>query len=96
MLGKGAGHPPFFSFGIQLSAKLDGNLQNRFKRWFTGTSEKRREKRIKEEIEELDEYWNEVIYSVCGGDVTQMTELKRFDIFDFFDYINNKTKDRKQ
>lgn len=41
----------------------------------------------------MDTYWNELIFSVCKGDVSQMKDLKTFDIVDFFDYVNNKTKD---
>jgi hypothetical protein len=41
----------------------------------------------------MDTYWNDLLYSVCKGDVSQMTDLKRFEIVDFFDYVNNKTKE---
>jgi hypothetical protein len=44
----------------------------------------------------LDVYWNDILYSVCKGDLSQMAELKKFDIFDFFDYIENKTKDGRR
>ena len=38
----------------------------------------------------MDKYFNDLLYSVCEGKVSEMTELKRFDVFDFFDYITNK------
>jgi hypothetical protein len=47
---------------------------------------------IKKELEDLDKYWNELIYAICDGKASEMNELKRFDIFDFFDYVNNKSK----
>jgi hypothetical protein len=47
---------------------------------------------IKRELEEMDKYWNDLIYTVCDGNASEMNELKRFDIFDFFDYVNNKSK----
>jgi len=40
----------------------------------------------------LDNYWNELIYSVCDGKAGEMNELKKFDIMDFFDYVDNKMK----
>jgi hypothetical protein len=43
-------------------------------------------------VEELDRYWNELIFTVCDGKATEMNELKKFDVFDFFDYIENKSK----
>lgn len=48
---------------------------------------------IKKEIEDIERYWNDLIYSVCGGDVTDMAALKKYDVFDFFSYIDKKSKD---
>lgn len=33
-----------------------------------------------------------MIYNVTGGNATEMTALKKYDIVDFFDYIDNKGK----
>lgn len=41
----------------------------------------------------MDAYWNKLIYSVCKGDVSQMKDLKKFDIIDFFDYVDNRIKE---
>lgn len=40
----------------------------------------------------MDKYWNELLFSICKGNVSDIKELKSFDIFDFFDYIENATK----
>lgn len=47
---------------------------------------------IKKEIDDLDAYWNDLLFSVCDGKAGEMNELKRFEIMDFFDYIENKSK----
>jgi len=94
MLGQRVGYITFFSAGCQLSAKLDSRLRNNFKRWFEGSGKgDERVTLLANDMREMDTYWNELIYSVCKGDVSQMKDLKKFDIMDFFDYIDNKTKD---
>lgn len=45
---------------------------------------------IKKETDELDKYWTDLIFSISGGNATEMVQLKKFDIFDLFDYIYNK------
>lgn len=40
----------------------------------------------------MDKYWEDLIYSVCGGNVSDMVALKKYDIVDFFNYIENKIK----
>ena len=47
---------------------------------------------IKKEIEDMDAYWNDLLFVVCDGKAGEMNELKRFEIMDFFDYIENKSK----
>ena len=44
-------------------------------------------------MEELDAYWNKLLYDVCEGKSSEMLALKKFDIIEFFDYMTNKTKD---
>jgi hypothetical protein len=36
---------------------------------------------------EDDNFWNETIYNICKGDVVNMRELRKMDIFDFFSYL---------
>lgn len=86
--------PPFFSISRELSTRLDERLQNCYPRWFRASGEGRNYL-IKKEIEELDKYWNELVYEVCTGDASEMNALKKFNIFDFFDFVDNKMKDRK-
>ena len=96
MLGKGVGHPPFFSNGEQLNFRLDKRLQERFPRWFRSEGgSKGRNEYLKKQLEDMDKYFNDLLYSVCEGKVSEMTELKRFDVFDFFDYITNKEDGRR-
>lgn len=92
MLGKGVGLLPFFSISGKLSTSLDSRLQNRYPRFFKGGTGEKRAGFIKKEVDELDRYWNELIYAVCDGKASEMNELKRFDVFEFFDYIDNKSK----
>jgi hypothetical protein len=40
----------------------------------------------------MDKYWNELIYDLTKGNVTEMQAIKKFDIIEFYDYVNNKTK----
>jgi len=47
---------------------------------------------INKEIDELDTYWNDLLFAVCDGKASEINELKRFEIIDFFDYIENKSK----
>lgn len=47
---------------------------------------------IKKEVEEMDKFWNDLIFAVCDGRATEMNELKKFEIMEFFDYIENKSK----
>lgn len=44
---------------------------------------------IANQVIEDDNFWNESIYNVCDGDVVNMRELRRLDIFDFFSYLEN-------
>ncbi len=37
-----------------------------------------------------------MIYTVCSGDVTNMIEIKKLDIFDFFDYIEKYESGRRR
>ena len=90
MLGEGVVRPPFFSISGQFSSKLAAKLQDRFKRWF-GTK-KRGIYSIANEVEEMDKYWEDLIYLVCGGHVCDMSALKKYDIIDFFNYVENKSK----
>lgn len=43
-------------------------------------------------MKELDDYWNDLIFSVSGGNASEMIALRKFDIMDFFDYVDNKMK----
>jgi hypothetical protein len=43
-------------------------------------------------VEEMDKYWEDLIYLVCGGHVCDMSALKKYDIIDFFNYVENKSK----
>jgi len=43
----------------------------------------------------MDEFWNDLLYSVCGSDVGNMTGMKKMDVFDFFDYIKNYESGRR-
>lgn len=45
---------------------------------------------IKKEVDDLDTYWNDLLFNVTGGKANEMNELKKFNIIDFFDYIENK------
>lgn len=56
----------------------------------TGRNERTRS--IVNEIKDTDEYWNEILFTVCKGVPSEMAALKRYDVFDFFDYIENKNK----
>ena len=47
---------------------------------------------IKKEVDDIDKYWSDMIYSVCDGNASEINALKRFDIFDFFVYVDNKMK----
>ena len=47
---------------------------------------------IKKEVDELDKFWNELIYNISDGNASEIIALRRFDIIDLFDYITNKTK----
>jgi len=47
---------------------------------------------IKKEVDILDKYWNDLVYTITDGNAAEMVALKRFDIIDFFDYVTNKTK----
>lgn len=47
-------------------------------------------------IEEADGYWNEYIYNICEGDIKNMREMKKMDVFEFFDYVQNKMKRKKK
>jgi len=44
------------------------------------------------QIKEDDKFWNDLIYKTCNGNVANMREIKKMDIFEFFDYIGNKRK----
>jgi hypothetical protein len=47
-----------------------------------------------DEIKEMNKYWNDLLYMVCGKDPGKMRELVKFDVFDFFNYIENYMKDK--
>lgn len=46
-------------------------------------------------IADDDKFWNDTIYNVCKGDVTNMRELRKMDVFDFFSYLENYNNGRK-
>jgi len=71
---------------------MDARLQGTYPRFFKGGAGEKRVRYIKKEAEELERYWNELIYAVCDGKISEMSEIKRLDIFDVFDYIENKSK----
>jgi len=97
VLGKGVGHPPFFSIGEQLNRRLDKRLQDDFPKWFgEGGSKERRTRLIADEFKESDTYFDNLLYSVCEGKASEMIELKKFDIIDLFSYITNKENDARR
>ena len=42
------------------------------------------------EIRSSDIFWDDVIYKVCNGDITNMIAIKKLDVFEFFQYIENR------
>jgi hypothetical protein len=38
----------------------------------------------------MDKYWNNMIYSICDGDIDKMRKIQKLDVFEFFDYIESK------
>lgn len=47
---------------------------------------------IVSEIDEIEQYWNSLIFNICKGNVSDMKILKTYDVFDFFSYIENAIK----
>lgn len=43
-------------------------------------------------MEELDKYWNDLLFNVSEGNATEMAALRRFDIMEFFGYVENKMR----
>lgn len=41
------------------------------------------------QIKEDDKFFNDLLYNVCSGKVSDMREMKRLDVFEFFDYLEN-------
>jgi len=44
---------------------------------------------------EDDKFWNDLVYTVCNGDISNMRDLKKVDIYDFFEFVENVNKDAK-
>ena len=44
------------------------------------------------EVKDLDNYWNDLVFSASGGNASEMAALRKFNIIDFFDYVDNKMK----
>jgi hypothetical protein len=42
-----------------------------------------------------EKFWNEFLYIVCKGDVANIREIKKLDVFEFFDYVENFEKDAR-
>lgn len=52
---------------------------------------------IDNRIKEDEKYWTNLIYECCKGDVANIRELKKMDVFEFFSYIEKSFQDgRKQ
>jgi hypothetical protein len=70
---------------------LDKCLSDRYPKWFKEGG--RKTYYIKKEIDEIDKYWNDLLYNVCKGNAQEMMQLKKFDILEFFDYVNKKREE---
>ena len=92
MLVKGTVGDPFFSICHQYSTALDEGLQARFPKWFKG-GEKGGTRSIQNRIVEDEKYWDDLIYTVCNGNISNMRDLKRVDIYEFFEFVENVEKD---
>lgn len=62
-------------------------------KWFKSTGQA--VKAIDKEAKEMEKTWNELLFTVCKGDATQMKQVSGFDISDFFYYIDNFQKSVK-
>jgi hypothetical protein len=71
---------------------VDARLRIDYPDWFKSGEGKGRLKSITEEIKEIDKYWSDIIYTVCKGDISNMREIVKLDIYDFFGYVDNFKK----
>jgi hypothetical protein len=39
---------------------------------------------------ESDAFWDDTIYGVCSGRVSDMREIRRLDVFEFFAYMEKR------
>jgi hypothetical protein len=72
---------------------LDKRLQNSYPKWFKVGAAQTGVSSITNGIKEDDKFWNEFLYTLCKGDVSQIREIKKLDVFEFFDYVENYEKD---
>ena len=50
---------------------------------------------IRQETDDLNIYWNDLIYTICKGNAGEMREVVKLDIFDFFSFVEHYTKGLK-
>ena len=43
-------------------------------------------------MQDVDKYWNDLIYTVCNKDPGQMREIVKMDVFEFFGFVDNFMK----
>jgi hypothetical protein len=70
---------------------VGASLQRLYPKWFPKDGTERTYSIIKE-IEELEKYWNELLFTVTDGKASEMHALKKYDIIEFFSYVDNKIK----
>jgi hypothetical protein len=69
---------------------LDKRLGDNFPRWYKpGKSGVRS---IDKDAKELNKYWEDFLFTLCAGNASEMTALKKYEIFEFFEYVENKMK----
>lgn len=94
-MGKGDRGEQFFLLSGFIGSGMDAGIRASYPDWFKGGGEKGRLKSITEEIKEIDKYWSDIIFTVCKGDISNMREITKLDIYDFFGYVDNYKKGLK-
>lgn len=81
---------------------MDAGLFSLYPKWFGGGEKKRPDRKgdrkpeklksIAQSVQDVDKYWNDLIYTVCNKDPGQMREIVKMDVFEFFGFVDNFMK----